>query len=397
MNFLADKSYLAIKPQADAFTPIRPTIHLPLVSESIKLNPNVTADRRMKGLDWKSNDVSKGERMVEGDVTLWGDVDTLAHLFNIMHLKGSTTGSGTDGYTHPFGVGEGDAYTFEIPRGNYAERFFGVRGDKLNLSFSENKMMAKLSIKALGHWYSGTLAVALTGAGMTEVVLNQEFSLTPTKGLAVGDVIIVGGVEVTLTSVDADGITVGFASTAITASVGDAVYLKAQTPSFALTSEPLTVNNTLVGVGADDTAADTAAGSSATAQEVDGLEIEFSNNLLEAKQLGIEGTGRLLNQVRECQVKMKKMFDTPDQHRKWIEEVKQAITIIGTGKFIKSDFTTSEKLTLKFYNVKLTENPQPLNVGGYIFDEQNFEVLYDTGDAKAFDATIVNRIAGTTL
>lgn len=397
MNYLADKSYLAIKPQVDAFTAIRPTVHIPLVSDSIKLNPNVTADRRMKGLDWKANDTSKGERMVEGDVSLWGDVDTLAHLFNIMHLKGSTTGNGTDGYTHPFGIGEGDHYTFEIPRGAYAERFFGVRGDKLNLTFSENKMMAKLSIKAIGHWYSGTLAVALTGAGMDELVLNQEYSLTPNNGLAVDDVLLVGGVEVTITSVDADGVTVGFGSTTVTASVGDAVYLKAQTPSFSLTSEPLTVNNTLVGVGADDSAADTAAASASTAQQVDSLEIEFSNNLLEAKQLGIEGTGRLLNQVRECQVKMKKMFDTPDQHRKWIEEQKQAITIIGRGKFIKSDFTTEENLTIKFYNVKLTENPQPLNVGGYIFDEQNFEVLYDTGDAKAFDVTIVNRIAGTTL
>lgn len=397
MNYLADKSYLALKPQSDAFTPVVPTIHVPLVSESIKVNPNVTADRRMKGLDWKSNDVSKGERPVSGDLTVWGDVDTLAHLFNMMHLKGSTTGNGTGGYTHPFTNGEGDNYTIEIPRGAYAQRFWGVRGDKLNISFSDNKMMAKLSIKALGHWYSGTLAVALTGAGMTELVLKQEYSLTPNKGLVVGDVLVVGGVEVTLSSVDADGITVGFSSTSVTASVGDAVYLKAQTPSYTFTSEPLTVNNTLVGVGADDSAADTAAGSVSTAQQVDSLEIEFMNNLLEAKQLGVEGTGRLLNQVRECQIKMKKMFEDPDQHRKWIEEVKQAITVIGRGKFIKSDFSTEEKLTIKFYNVKLTDNGEQLNVGGYIFDEQTFEALYDTGDAKAFTVDIVNRIAGTTL
>lgn len=397
MNFLADKSYLALKPQADANTPIRPTIHVPLVSESIKVKPGITADRRMKGLDWKANDVSAGERSVDGDVTVWGDVDVLAHLFNMMHEKGSSTGSAGDGYTHPFTVGEGKHYTIEIPRGTYAERFWGVRGDKLMLSFNDNKLNAKASIKGLGHWYSASLAVALTGAGMTAAVFDQEQSLTPNKGLVAGDVIIVGGVEVTLLTVDADGITVTFASTAITASVGDAVYLKAQTPSFALVSDPLTINNTLVGFGATSSDADTAAASASTATPVEGLEIEFGNNLLEAKQTGIAGTGQLLNQVRECQIKLKRLFETPDQHRKWIEMQKQAVTVSIKGKTIKSDFSTWELLTIKFHNVKITENGEPLNVGGYLFDEQTFEALYDTADAKAVEASIVNRIAGGTL
>ena len=49
-NFLADRGYLAMKPQAAAATPILPTNFVPLVSESIRVNPNLAADRRIKGL-----------------------------------------------------------------------------------------------------------------------------------------------------------------------------------------------------------------------------------------------------------------------------------------------------------------------------------------------------------
>jgi len=397
MNFLSDLAYLAVKPQASPDTPVIPTIHFPLVSESIEVEPNIEADRRMMGLDWKSNDVLKGARQISGDLVVLGDVNVMAHIFNMMHLKGSTTGNGTDGYTHPFGNGEGDQYTIEVPRGSYAVRYWGVRGDSLVLNFVDYKLQATLTIKALGVFESATIAVALTGAGMTSAKLKQDGILEPNKGLIVGDVIIIGSTEVTLTSVNADGITVGFASTSITASVGDAVYLKKQTPSFGTQLKPLFLNDVLVGIGADSSAADTSAASKTTAIPCSDIEIEFKNNLLEAMQSGITGAGQLLNQVRECQVRVNRLFETPDQQRKWLEMLKQAMTIVMRGQFIKSDFTTWQLLTLKFNRIKLTDNKNELKTGEYVFDEQEFEALYDTSDGVAFTATIVNTIAGTVL
>ncbi len=397
MNFLADKSYLAVKPQSAAATPVIPNVFLPLRAESVRINPNYAADRRMKGLDWKSDELLKGSRQIEGDIEVYADPDGLAHVLNMCMAKGSTTGNGTDGYTHPFTPGEGKSYSIDIPRGNYAQRLYGVRGDQLKLSYEDNKMVATLSIKALGQFYAASLAGALTGAGMTSAVLSQAYGPRPTDGLVVGDVIIAGGVEITLTSVDADGVTVGFASTTVTASAGDPVYLKAQTPSMSTFREPFYMGGTLVGVAADSASADTAAASRSTAIPAYELDVTLKNNLLDAPASGYMGPAALLNQVKEGQLTLKRIFSDPSQFEKWLDNVKQAVTIIATGRFIKSDFSTSEKLTVKLHNTKLLTNEEPLEVGSYIFDNQSFEVLYDSSDAKAVEVTLVNHIAGTGL
>lgn len=395
MNYLSDKSYLAVKPQSVATTPVIPSKFIALVSESIRVNPNLVADRRMKGLSWKSDELLKGSRAIEGDIVVLADPDALGHLFNMVYAKGSSSGSAPDGYTHPWTVGEGKSYSFDIPRGIYAQRIWGARGENLKLEFVDNKMQATISIKALGQFYSASVALALTGAGMTSLVFSTDYDLRPADGLVIGDTIMVGGVEVVLTSVNVDGKTVGFASTAITAGVGDAVYLKAQTPSFGTIPEPFYFGNTLVGVAATSALADTAAAARTTATPIYQFSSEFKNNLLSAPATGYTGPAVLANQVREAQLVLKQLFVNPTLFQKWIEYVKQAVTVIATGRFIKSDLTTSESLTIKYHKVKSTNTESPLQVGEYIYDTQNMEVLYDSADGMAIEITLVNRTVGT--
>ncbi len=395
MNYLSDRGYLALKVQSAPGTVVIPDAFIPLISESIKLNPNITADRRIKGLDWKADDVLKGPRTVEGDIQVFADPDTLGHLLNMCYAKGTTTGSAGDGYTHPFLPGEGKSYCFEIGRGVYAQRIWGVRGDNLKLEFQDNKLRATLSIKALGQFNGASLAVALTGAGMTSAVLKQDYSTKPTEGLVAGDVINVGGVDVTLLTVAADGVTVTFASTSITASIGDPVYLKAQTPSYSSIVEPLYLNNALVGVSNTSANADTAAATKATATPCYNILINLKQNLLDAPATGSAGPSVLLNQVKEAGLELSRLFENPQQFQHWIETVKQAVTMIVKGRFIKSDYSTWELFSIKFHNVKLIENEQPMDVGQYIFDKQKFEALYDGGDAKSVEISLVNRTAGT--
>ena len=397
MNYLADKSYLAVKPQADADTPIIPDVFMPLVSESIKVVPNFAADRRMKGLDWKSDEILKGSRKIEGDVSVYADPDNLAHIVNMVYAKGETTGSAGDGYTHPFTPGEGKNYSLDIPRGIYAQRIWGVRGDNLKLEFQDNKLVATISIKALGQFYTASLAVALTGTGMTSCVLKTDYDLRPTDGLKIGDKILIGAVELTLTSVNADGKTLGFASTTVTASIGDAVFLKAQTPTLPTQREPFYMGNALVGVALTSALADTAAASKATATPCYSVGVNLKNNLLDSPASGSTGPISLKNQVKEASLDLKRMFEDPTEYQRWIEAVKRGVTIICTGRFIKSDLTTSEKLTVKFHNVKTLTNDDPLEPGSYIFDTQNFEALYDSVDGKTVEIEIINRITASEL
>ena len=396
-NYLADNSYLALKPQVATTTAILPTNFVPLISESLKLNPNLVADRRLKGLSWKSDDLLRGSREVSGEFSVYADPDTLGHLLNMIYLKGSTSGSGADGYTHPFTVGEGDSYSIEVSRGVFATRIWGARGESLKLDFQDQKMMAVVSVKALGIFTTASLAGTLTGS-VTTLVLSQENDLRPSDGLVVGDVLRVtltnlDTVDLTLTSVNADGKTVGFASTAVEAIAGGAIFLLAQTPSYSGLQDPFYLGGALVGVGVDDTASDTAAASEATATPVYNLSLNFKNNLLDAPTTGRMGFGALLNQVREGSIELSRLFTDPSQYMKWVENVKQAVTIIVSGRHIKTDFTTKELLTVKCFNVKLLNNEQPLTVGQYVFDKQTLEMMYDSGDAKAITIDLVNRTA----
>jgi hypothetical protein len=394
-NYMVDKGYLAIKVQAVPTTPVTPGTFIPLISESIRLNPNIIADRRIKGLDWKSDDMLKGPRTVEGDLVVYADPDTLGHLLNMCYTKGASAGSAPVGFTHPFLPGEGKSYCIDIGRGITAQRIWGARIDNLKLEFQDNKLMATASIKALGQFNGASLAVALTGAGMTSAVLKQDYNAKPTEGLVAGDVITVGGVDLTLLTVAADGITVTFASTAVTAAIGDPLVLKAQTPSYTTIVEPLYMNNALVGVAATSALADTAAATKATATPCYDININLKQNLLDAPATGSAGPSVLMNQVKESQIELSRLFETPVQYHKWIETTKQGMTMIVKGRFIKSDNTTWEAFTIKFHNVKQETDEQPLDVGKYLFDKQKFEALYDVADAKSIEITLVNRTDAT--
>jgi hypothetical protein len=230
---------------------------------------------------------------------------------------------------------------------------------------------------------------------MTAAVLKTDYDLRPTDGLCIGDVINVGGVDITLTGVNADGKTLAFAATTVTAAIGDPVFLKAQTASFPALQEPFYFGNALVGVAATSALADTAAASRTTATPCYDVGVEIDNNLLSSPASGYTGPAALLNQIRSGILDLARLFTDPTQYQKWIENVKQAVTIIATGRFIKTDFSTSELLTIKMNKTKLMTNEQPLEVGQYIFDRQKLELLYDSGDAAAITITLVNRTAGT--
>lgn len=400
-NQLANKQYLAVKPQVAATTPIVPTIFLPFISESVRVNPNFSANRSIKGNNWKSDDLLFAGRQVEGDIEVWADPDTLAHLLNMTMTKGSTTGNGTDGFTHPFTVGDGDSYTVDISRGGYVHRFWGVRGDSLKFAFEDNKLKATLGIKALGFFNGASLSLAASGAVTTLKLSNAQDPL-PNKGLVIGDVVTIiqdsgTAVDVTLTSVNADGITIGFSSTSITAAIGQPVFLKAQSPSFGTFQDPFYMSSALVGFGATTSAADTAAAARSTATPCYEISFEAKNNMFDAPASGYRGAAVLLNGMQEGQLELTRLFSDPTQMQKWNEAAKQAVTIICTGRFIKSDLTTVEKLTIKMNRVKLMSNEEPLEVDNYIVDKEKFEVLYDPSDAAAVVITLIDRTDGATL
>lgn len=393
MNHLSDNSYLAIKPESTAGTAVLPTVFVPLVSESMKTVANLVPDRRLKGIDWKSNDLLRGNRSHEGEVIVYGDADTLGHFLNMVLEKGATTGD-ADGYIHPFTVGTAKTYTIEIKKGAYTQRYFGCSIDELKLDFEDGKLKVTAKIMAMGQVSIATIGVAINGS-VTSATLDDNYDLAPNRGLVIGDVLNIGGTDVTLTSVDAGGLVVGFASTALVAAVGSVAYLVPQTAPSITVQEPLRFGNVLVGFGTDATDADGNA-TQADATPVYDLTIVLKNNLFAQNGSNRIDPVQILPRTREAQVELRQLFTSPAQRQAWLERTKQAMVINIQGKNIKSDFTTFENLTLTLNRVKLIENDNAIQVGEYIADAQKFEVLYDDTDGQALDAELTNRTASAT-
>ena len=394
MNYLGDLSYLALKPEAVAGTAVIPTIFVPLVSESVRTIQNLKTDRRIKGLTWNSDDLLRGARTQEGEIVILADPDNIGHFFNMFLKLGSTSGDATDGYTHPFTVGDADSYTIEFNVGGFAKRVFGVQASEMRLEFSDNEMQVRAQVMGRGQFSVVTLGVALTGAGMTSIVLDDKYDRAPTSGLVVGDTIVIGTDEVVITVIDPDGVTLTIAPTSLTYSIGEEIHLKAQTVSLGTQRNPLNFGNLLLGLGADETASTSNAGAIATATKVHDFAIDLNNNVLTIPRSGSIDPVEIKTRSKEGQIEMKQLLENADQRQAFLDRDKQAITIIIGGNHINPDFSTKELLTMKFYNVKLMENANPIEVGEYILDDQKFEILYDSGDAKAMDVSLVNRVAG---
>jgi tail tube protein len=394
-NFFSDQGYLAVKPQASAGVPIIPTNFVPLVSESIKTVQNLSTDKRLKGRTWGANDLLKGARTHEGEIVIEADPDNLGHFLNMLITKGVTTGDASDGYTHPFTVGDPDNYSIEFNRGAFAQRIMGVQASEMRLEFQDNRMVVRAQIQGLAQFSVATLGVALTGAGMTSLVLDDKYDRQPTRGLVVGDKLVIGTDEVTILTIDADGVTITFASATLTYSTGEEIHLKAQTPSYTGLRNAFNIGNMLVGIGADETTATSNAGAIATATPVHDFAIILNRNVLTIPRSGRVDPVEIIRQSLEGQIEMKQLLISADQRQKFLDKGKQALTLIVTGEHIKTDFTTEEKLTFKFHNVKLMENSNVLAIGEYILDDQRIEVLYDDTDAKAIAVELVNKTAGT--
>lgn len=389
MPYLGSESYLAIAPEASEGDAVTPTIFVPLVSENITPELNHEPDRRMKGNSWKSDDMLRGARNYTGEITILADADNLGHILNMGLEKGETTGSAENGWIHQFSNGNAKSYTIEIKKGDSVRRFFGVKARSIRLEFVDGKLQATVSIGAMGQFAVGTLKTALSGAS-TELELDTKYDLKPIDGLVVGDKIEVGGVKVTITGFD-DNTKVQFSSTSITASAGASVKLVPQTPTYTGLEDPLMHGNALIGVGENETAATTAAGSKATATPFYTFTINLGYNLLDAPASGSIDPIKLLPQVKEAQISSSALFEDIEQYQKFVDRTKQAITMIVLGQPIG---TGQEKFQIKFYKVKHNSLENPLEAEGYIYDNSEFEVLYDSTDG-ALDIELVNHTAAS--
>ena len=398
MNYLSDKSYLAIGKQSAQGTPVKPSVFVPLIDADLKTDPKPTRVKQIAGINWASNKVLQGVRSHSGSITVQCDPDTLGYLLDILALKGTTTGDGSVGYTHPFDIlTEGNYFTFEVLKGNSVVRMSDVKIKKIEFSFADGYLEAKIDIVAGSAFTGATLASALSSS-ITAVPCDILYDITPLDNLVAGDVIQIwhAGVatDITITTISADKRSANCSSTACTASKGDLVSLKAQTPSYANLLRPFKFGRVLVGFGVDMATALSNAGAYASATALDDLKISLDKGIIENSMTGKENPV-ILAGVPDGTMTIKKLFSNASEAQAYQDIAKQCAVIIFTGDEITAGYPAS--LTMKFYDLKVAKNDNKIKKGEYIYDETEFTIEYSNADAKSMDIVIVNKTAGASL
>jgi len=391
MNYKADGGYVAIGKQSDANTAVIPDVFVPVLEEDLSSDPNNERVKQIVGINWKSNLILQGNRKHGGKIKFMGDPETLGYFLQMTMKKGETSGSAGAGYTHPFTVDTANYFTIEVVKGNAVHRFIGCQITKLGFGFENGSLVVEADIIAKAKFNYGTLKTALTGAGMTAVVFDEEYDPEPCYGLVAGDVIQTwaSGVatDVTLATVVSGNKSVTCASTTVTASAGALITLKPQTPSYEALLRPFRFGQMLIGLGADDTASDSAAASYSLATKVDELKLEIDRGIEERHASG-DNDPILLEGVPDASLTLKKLYERAEDIQQWNDIAKKACTIIMTGDEIATGVYAT--FTVRLYNIKPKKAENKTKVGEYIYDETEFFVEYDNGDAVALEASLKN-------
>jgi len=395
MTSIVDKGYLAVKPQASANTPVIPTIFLPYITDNVITNQNFERDMRLFGIDWSGLDILRGSKEHAGDIEFYVDPFTVGHFLNMAMKKGATTNDGGSPlvYTHPFTAEDSDRYTIEFSVGGYyTRRYFDVRVNTLDISIDNGKIKGTANVRAGGEWSVRNLKTALSGA-VTSLTFDQSYSNYPAKGLVAGDTLIIGSTEVEITGVASDLQSVTFGSKSITASAGDAIYLKCQTPSYEDKRPILMFENVLIGAGVDAATALTNA-TCANQTQVNEISLSVNNNLSADPLSGDDcGPRNIQATVKDGSLTIRRLFSDISQVQKWINASKQAFVIKMLGTLGNS--ATREEVRITINNAKLITNNNPVNQGEFVYDEQEFALLYDEDDAQAIKVELFNLEDGT--
>ena len=171
-----------------------------------------------------------------GPITMPIQADTFGYFLTGMFGLPVTSGPSDSAYAHAWtsnNSGNIPTYTVDLGNGDakYARRYVGAHFGGLTANQKSNVHYAQLQLMARYSFVTATLAANLS-VGATTANLDTNY------GLVVGDVFKLGfgtanEEAVTLTSVNANGIGIGFAAIATSKTAGDYCVLASRTPSYS--------------------------------------------------------------------------------------------------------------------------------------------------------------------
>lgn len=381
--FVGARGYLALKKQTDKDTAVTPTVFVPYYEESLQTMNEKHRQGSVKGNRNAAQDTHQGLRSHGGDIKILAEPNTAAHIFNMLMTAGAPSGAGP--YTYAYTVGDSEVYyTADVKKGKYVERFIGVKANSVKPAYEENIAQFEVSLSALASFKVATVA-SVTGSGPYTITLNTDYDPTPTKGLVVGDIIEVGGINAIVDSV-ASATTITVSEDVSALSGGEQLFLRAQTPSYSLLT-PFSWARTEYRFGADASAA-----LSATHTPLDDgteWELTHANEADEgAHTTGSYDPSDLRRTIFDGTVTAVRVFNSLTQTEDFLDNNKQALVVrMFAGN------TSTYELRLTFNHLKSIEQTKETAFDSVTKTTDTLAPQVDASDGVAVGVTIINNLS----
>jgi hypothetical protein len=329
MERLGNLGYFAQATQPDKNTVAIPTFFVPVYDETLTTNANLQKQQPAAGSPFATRNVLRGQRDHQGDVTVPAEPNTAFHIFDNLLSRISSSGAGP--YTNVLGYSatvdpKYKTYDF-FKGGGVVHRYWGVRSSAVSEVYDNNERQLKTTVSALGSFTSRTIKTVST----TTITLDTKYESNPNKGLVATDLVRIfkestGAVlDTTVTTVNADGITVVLGDSAAAFAAGDIIQLRPATIAFNLLQ-------TMLWSRTHYFKADTVANAmSATEINVEqGSTYEIMHPFEDdggSKRSGSADPAALPYLAGDASLGVKKFFDTQEEVQDWTDLNKSAFVI----------------------------------------------------------------------
>lgn len=381
---LANLGYLLLGKQSDSVTPVTPATAAYLYKESLTTDLKIDLDNPISGQRMKVINAYMGQRAHNGTLTVLAEPNTAQFWFDMMLNAGSITGGGP--YTHPFVLSDPqNYYTLDLLKGEVVFRFFGVQAETVTSGYDKNKMTFDVNVTAKGSFSVRTVASVST----TALTLDTLYDPAPAYGLLANDLVRIYKADMSAFLdthvVSISGAVVTLNDDATGYGVGSLIFLRTQgTPTFN-TLNPFLWTRTQYQFA--DTAANALSAAQTNMEQGTKWTVTYAfENKEGARRSGSFDPVSLPRLQGEAQLTAKLFFDQPFGYARFVDVSTRACVIrMFSG--------SNDELRITLNSLIRKTSKVPLETNKIIYDEIEYEAIYNNSDSQGFDVKVINGLS----